>query len=375
MNASVGPCPRLRRFLSGRSQDCQQGTNPMSETPISRSVFSVNHLPPRQRHEAWVESIATLYDVDIDSAVRRSEAFHASVSAALIGPLMIGRTVSCRQRGRRTAATIAHDNKDHLMIHYYERGGMRRHDGTHDEDIPKGSLIVVDLARTGHVESSDFSSVSLILPRRALGEAVLNLDDQHMRVLPPAAPLADVLKAHMRTIFGRLDDMTLSEAEALAPATLALTAACLNGSVRATPGAGQALAQHVVMAMRRVIEQELQNPALGPEFLCKRFKISRAGLYRLFEPFGGVAGYIRERRLQRALRLLGSPDPRYRRVAAVCYSAGFSSEAEFSRCFKRRFGVRPSDVGRDTRLLSALRARASSADGLDRSYEYWLQTL
>lgn len=64
----------------------------------------------------------------------------------------------------------------------------------------------------------------------------------------------------------------------------------------------------------------------------------------LFEPLGGVEGWIRAARLDEACRRLSSPATLDRRVSRVAQDLGFVNETSFSRDFRRRFGVSPSEA-------------------------------
>ena len=71
--------------------------------------------------------------------------------------------------------------------------------------------------------------------------------------------------------------------------------------------------------------------------------LSRSALYWLFEPYGGVAAYLLERRLARVRALLADRRE-HRRISELAFAHGFASEAHFSRAFRRCFGLTPSDV-------------------------------
>src|SRR5690606_20811882 len=87
----------------------------------------------------------------------------------------------------------------------------------------------------------------------------------------------------------------------------------------------------------RCIEAELCDPALGTDTLVRRFFVSRPTLYRMFRPLGGVARYIRERRLLQAhARLREDPDCT---ITFLLYDLGFDSERQFQRAFQARFGM------------------------------------
>ncbi|MGY1411043.1 helix-turn-helix domain-containing protein [Luteimonas sp. A482] len=90
----------------------------------------------------------------------------------------------------------------------------------------------------------------------------------------------------------------------------------------------------------RCIEEELCDPALGGDALQRRFFVSRPTLYRMFRPLGGVARYIRERRLLLAhRRLREEPDCT---ITFLLYDLGFESERQFQRAFQGRFGMSPA---------------------------------
>lgn len=94
---------------------------------------------------------------------------------------------------------------------------------------------------------------------------------------------------------------------------------------------------------RRFVQTNLFNPDLGATIMQRELGVSRARLYRLFEPYGGVAHYIQHRRLLDAHAALADASDR-RRIVDIAAQRGFNDGAEFSRAFKRAFGYTPSDV-------------------------------
>ena len=82
---------------------------------------------------------------------------------------------------------------------------------------------------------------------------------------------------------------------------------------------------------------------LGPEQLQQAFHYSRSAIYRLFEPHGGVAAFIRAERLRRChAELIRSTTPRAVSVVAARY--GFTDPSHFSRIFHRHYGIAPSHL-------------------------------
>ncbi|MGH8317054.1 MAG: helix-turn-helix transcriptional regulator [Steroidobacteraceae bacterium] len=123
-------------------------------------------------------------------------------------------------------------------------------------------------------------------------------------------------------------------------------------------------------SLKRLVERYLDSPALSAEFVCARSGWSRATVYRLFEPEGGLVRYIRKQRLQHALRELVTGQPPHRRIVDLALAHQFASEATFSRAFRRAFGIPPGqarDLAASSRAL-ALAGPPSSGDVTARDY-------
>jgi AraC-like DNA-binding protein len=118
-------------------------------------------------------------------------------------------------------------------------------------------------------------------------------------------------------------------------------AAVAPSDLPAWPAAQPAPAAHPRLPrILRCIEEELCDPALGTDALQRRFFVSRPTLYRMFRPLGGVARYIRERRLLLAYgRLRDDTDCT---ITFLLYDLGFESERQFQRAFQGRFGMSPT---------------------------------
>lgn len=125
---------------------------------------------------------------------------------------------------------------------------------------------------------------------------------------------------------------------------MALAAACLRPTARIGEATREPMANALRERLKAYIDANATSPDLTPQALCARFGISRANLYRLFAPVGGVAGYVRDRRLRRAETLLRDPANQRRTIADIAYDCGFASEAHFSRTFRQTFGAMPREV-------------------------------
>ncbi len=96
--------------------------------------------------------------------------------------------------------------------------------------------------------------------------------------------------------------------------------------------------------IRKYIDTHLEDPNLGPHQICELFNMSRATLYRMFEPDGGVRRRIQDRRLFSAIWDLAISGIRRGRLSQVAERWGFSSDANFNRAVKLAFGRPPGTL-------------------------------
>nr|WP_304363719.1 AraC family transcriptional regulator [Jiella sp. LLJ827] len=334
------------------------------------SVFSVQAVSPRERFAFWKESIACVFDVEADPDVRGHD-FSAELEATLLGDMMLARTTTLGQSWRRSASTIARDGMDHYMIQLFVEGGMETDHRNGSASVGERSLVVFDLSQEVASQTSRFTNLSLIIPRGSLVDALNMPDDQHMRVLPGRNPLVGMLIDHMMSLERVRTSVSVPQAREISAATTSLVAACLNGAMEGRTQGKEGSAAAQIILVKRLIERHLGDSAFSVAQICQMAGISRTKLYSLFEPLGGVTGYVRERRLRRALSALTEPRNQYRPIYEIAAGCGFTNESAFSRAFRQRFGFSPREARQQGN--SALATPGGMLD--DRRYEHWLHHL
>lgn len=266
--------------------------------------------------------------------------YHTELTAWHLGTLMIGVFRSSALRFERTGDLIASGGLNHLLVQYYPEGGF-----TGDADgvpvvVRPGDIVVFDLARGLVTDASDFANITLLIPRAYFEAAVDDVGSLHGAVLPRDGQMAAVLASYLVAFSERLPALPLREADVAASATAALTTTVLSHCVRPTsPAAETVLSPFRAAAVH--VDGRLRDPGLDAASIASGLGMSRATLYRVFKPVGGVAEYIRRRRLIAAAVDLSAPENRRRTIGEIGFSWGFGSEATFNRAFKAAFGVTP----------------------------------
>jgi YesN/AraC family two-component response regulator len=96
-----------------------------------------------------------------------------------------------------------------------------------------------------------------------------------------------------------------------------------------------------LVQLYKEMDEILDEPELGVDYLCKKMAMSRSTLNRKLKSLLDIStnDLIRQYRLQKAASLLSSGMD----ITAAVYKVGFSSPSYFSQCFKEQYGITPSD--------------------------------
>ncbi|WP_157208937.1 hybrid sensor histidine kinase/response regulator transcription factor [Mariniflexile maritimum] len=94
-----------------------------------------------------------------------------------------------------------------------------------------------------------------------------------------------------------------------------------------------------------IVEENMMNTDFSVEMLVKEMGHSRSNLYLKLKEITGLSSseFIRNIRLKRAVQLFEASDLS---VKEIMYMTGFNTASYFAKCFKKQFGVIPSDYVR-----------------------------
>jgi AraC-like DNA-binding protein len=347
----------------------------MDDRKLPRSLFSTALMRPGDQFDAWHESISVIFQTSPLPEARTDTGFAASVDAYHLGGLMVTRVDFDGQQFQRDRRKITLDGLDHYLVQLYATGGLTGSAGDRERVLHGGDVQILDLAHLNLTQTRASRTIGVIVPRDTLGAALPNTNDLHGLVLRGQAGIGGLLADYLGSLSAQADAITQADAPDIARATTDMIAACFRSTAATMARAQSVLERTLLERIQRHIEAALRSPELGPQALCTVFRISRTQLYRLFEPLGGVAAHIQERRLARAYADLADSANAGRKVYDIAYGWGFVNEAHFSRAFRRAFGVTPGEVraGMATGLAPA---ESSLADlGSERAYRDWLRSL
>jgi len=269
--------------------------------------------------------------------------FFARASLTFLPDVLLSRATSAGARFDRDHRAIARSGIDDILVMVYLGGSFGYEIDGRAYVIQANEIAFFDLTRPFSIESAKIDNISLHIPRRRLAALMPSMTDIHGFVLRQGAT-KELLLAHLRTCSEEAARISTAESQAVSDATLQLVAAGLQSAKRQAAGSAAHVGLASLTDMKDFIEDQLGRADLGPEVLAEAFSLSRATLYRLFEPLGGVAAFILDRRLNRALQTITAPHAAHLRLKQLAHELGFAHPTSFTRAFKKRFGMPPHEV-------------------------------
>ncbi len=212
--------------------------------------------------------------------------------------------------------------------------------------LSPGDLSLADLSRPLRCVHSARRAVFLAFPHALMSLRPKQAARMVGSRIPGDRGAGALLSTLVRQLPQCLDDETDAGAARLGTAVVDLLAATLASRLGhdLSSLAPQAHTRALLMRIHAFIEARLGDPELSPAAIAAAHHISLRYLHKLFEREGlGVAGLIRQRRLECSHRDLLDPAMADLPVSAIALRNGFTSAAHFSRAFRAAYGLPPGE--------------------------------
>jgi AraC-like DNA-binding protein len=246
---------------------------------------------------------------------------------------------SVAQTLSRGPAEIARGGGNQILIWIQVSGESDVNYAGREGKLRPGDVVVLDYEREIFVRAPDFASIFVMIERNMVPPIFL-APSMHGTIFAADSGPGRILYRGVESLFQILDRLTLAEANAALDALITLTAGMLEGDL-ARRAADVSSSDPLLDRALAFIDANLAMSDLAPALLEKNLALSRSGLYRLFEPLGGVRNAILHRRLERAVRVLLTSTAAKPPLRSIASDHGFSSEEQYSRAFRARFGTTP----------------------------------
>lgn len=300
--------------------------------------FSTSELPASQQLAAWRGWFDGMFDVAVEET---EPGFDARSVVWALGDFGLSHVKAPALTALRGKKLLRSNPIDHWVITL----GQSRTVGAGGEgvalDIPARTPFVVSLGRELVSQRSQDERLQLYLPRDSFRELAPVLDAAQGVAL--GTPLGRLLGDYIAILNSNFPALDAADVPRLTNAVRAMVLACTAPSADRLDLATTQINLTKREKVRHFIDRNLRHSDLDTAMLCREMGMSRTQLYRLLQADGGVAHYVRRRRLRRSYAELSEPS-NTATITAIADSLCFEDASSFSRAFKQEFGVNPRDV-------------------------------
>ncbi|PZN32328.1 MAG: AraC family transcriptional regulator [Proteobacteria bacterium] len=245
--------------------------------------------------------------------------------------------------------------RQRIKLVFQEEGQCLLEQGGHSVLLNAGQWCAYDKAQPHSLSQRGYSKQSaLVLPAESLRG---NRHERwHEHLLRPYSALTGpdrILHSSLVAAIGQIDALCPVSRRFIGQTLLDLVELTLVAKRRdANGGALQPARSVKMLEVLAYVDAHLSDPTLDIDSIAQAFGCSKRYLHKLFADYDTtLSRLIWNRRLDRCYADLGAATHRNMTITDVAFSWGFKDSHHFSRLFKDRFGMTPSEFrrGREVR--------------------------
>jgi AraC-like DNA-binding protein len=311
---------------------------------IAFNHYDVYAMPAHQQLLAWRERMGQIIDV-VTTRDLIAQPFRGHIDRCDVGEFLFADCYTDGLTLDRSIARISQDNARSLVFHLFVEGDPRtvlNYQTRRDSMQLDSGILAVDLDQRLYVYRGHCRHITIFVPAKRVLDVFPDPGALHGRMLSQDAPAVRLIIERAVTLTRTLRRLSFEEAhrEVVSLVELIVDAFGEQAGLR---GSKRAIERSMMFAgARRFVHGHLAEADLTPERVIDSLDLPRSTMYRLFQHEGGLGAYIRHLRLRMAANEL----VRFPGVAVkdIAYSVGFKSASDFTRAFRRAYGVAPQDV-------------------------------
>lgn len=317
-----------------------------------RLLFSTEDAHPRDRLAFW-RDVACRTFVELDFCTDRGADFAANIRGSSLGELELTLVETDPGRVVRSKSDIARSASDDLLVSVQLFGETIVHQGDRQAKLTPGMFALYDTQKAYSLDVGTRNKQLVIkVPRSAFARRLGEPCGFTALGVGADRSLGALAADFMRMLPDRVDGIDQAASHQISGQTLDLIALALaRVSGRDEPRRSEAKEVSLSL-LKAVIAARIQDPSFGPGAAAAESGMSiRNANYLLASEGTSLEKYIVAQRLERARAVLEDPVQRHRSIVQIAYTHGFANGSHFSRKFKERFGLTPTQC-RESGLLS-----------------------
>jgi AraC-like DNA-binding protein len=323
------------------------------------TLIRTDDVPPADRRD-YVREVTAATWVPMECRAEKGGAYWGVFRASGLGPMQVVVMDVMPITVRRTPELISQADPDLLKILLVcGEGSTIVTQGGRQARLSMAEFAVYDTRRPYEVacgvdQDRPTRLLTFMFPPALLPLSRSRLPGLTAMRIPATTGLGDLTAQFLLQLANNVDHYSPAEAARLSTAALEVLATRLGRELELGDWSTAETRRHALLTtVQAFIQQHLGDSWLSPGTIAAAHHMSLRSLHQLFHDEGlTVAGWIRQRRLERCRRDLADPALASRPVAAVAARWGFSSAADFSRAFRAIHGMPPAEYRRCARLAN-----------------------
>jgi AraC family transcriptional activator of tynA and feaB len=313
--------------------------------------ISTDLVAPGERVEYWRRCLRETFDIDCCIVSPSDASFDARLVSYSAGAVRFVETLGLPFTLNRKA----HEDCASFFVHVQLEGNCSYRERGLEARLEPGSFCLSRVRRAAEIEWHDaFRCVVIGIPENRLTEACPDWSQFAATRISGSEGAAAIFVNTVRSLLANPKALSGSAAKGVGEALIGLLGAALGEIADQNECVDTRLETYHKARIHKFIRAELSNPELDIPLIAQSVGLSQRYIHRLFvtEPLHLMQS-VWWQRLEHCYRELTQNQTVRRPISDVAYSWGFNDPAHFSRVFRKRYGLTPSDLRQQARRPQA----------------------
>ncbi|MEU5876473.1 helix-turn-helix domain-containing protein [Spirillospora sp. NPDC047279] len=316
-------------------------------------VISTAEIPVEERFALFREVSERLWlPLDARCDPHQVNGFRGRAGFGGFGAVQVTVLTTTPLSVHRTPKLIRRSDPDAFILDCAVRGRLVGEQDGRQAELHVGDLVLRDSSRpylTSFATGQPASEVLCVqFPRSLLPLPERDLRELTAVRIPGDRGVGALSSAFLLELARRMDEFSPADTARLSTLTVDLLTVALAHELDARDAVPPDTRRRALLAqIHAFIERNLADPELTPGLIASAHHVSPRFLYTLFREEGRtVAGWIRERRLERCRRDLADPGLAAHSISAIAARWGLVNSAHFSQMFRSAYDLSPRQFRR-----------------------------
>jgi AraC-like DNA-binding protein len=307
------------------------------------SSFATSDFRRECRIEAWSELIWSAIG-RLNTKVHAGADFSGQVQFGdAAGVKLCNAVVMTPHSVARTSELIRRDDRGVLKVVIQLKGRAVIEQCGRQLILSPGEWTLYDASRPYAVVNPEaIEFLAMLVPREKLIRANTTVSHYTLQRFSATAGLGRLVCNYVDALLAEMPALSVDSGRGLVDAAIDLVQLAVTEHFRP----GHVLSASVVSRERieAYINRHLRDPEFSIDMIAEVMHCSKRHLHKTFNEDGEtISRFLWNTRLDRCRADLINPELCDKSITLLAFSWGFNNAAHFSRCFRARFGMSPSD--------------------------------